>query len=218
MLDLRTPEEMALIPAIDLSSILSRSPGREAECAKCEAYRPEPQLSGNQQVDPEMHLPGPLPLDISIYYNAASTSNIPYGYGRTISAYQTAQASGSPTIVTLTRGNGAVVSYQYDSGTAKYIAATPGCLNSLSQNGTYWQETTLDGMVLGFPFDTTGQITSLAYQQDPAGNILTNLYSSGILQNIQDGAGRLVTFGYSGSLLQTIQDWANRTTTFQYNT
>ena len=58
----------------------------------------------------------------------------------------------------------------------------------------------------------------MTYQQDPVGNTLTNIYASGLLQNIQDPAGRLVTFGYSGGLLQSIQDWANRLTTFKYNT
>ena len=77
-------------------------------------------------------LPSPgFPVQVESYYNAASTANGPYGYGRTISPNQTAQASGSPVLVTLTRDNGALVSYQYSSGAGGYVAQTAGCLNSL---------------------------------------------------------------------------------------
>ena len=134
------------------------------------------------------------------------------------SSTSTAQASGSPTLVTLTRGNGALVSYAFN-GTS-YVPQTPGCLNSLVQDTTnsYWKETTLDGMLTAYPLNTTGMITSVAYQQDAPGNIHTHSYSSGLLQTIEDSVGRLVTFAYSGGLLSTIQDWANRLTTFQYDT
>src|SRR5580658_10314648 len=100
-----------------------------------DACRPEPQLSGNLQVDPEIHLPGPLPLDISYYYNAASNYNGPFGYGRTVSPFQTAQASGSPILVTLTRDTGAQVSYVHSG--SSYVPQTPGCLNSLIVSGAY---------------------------------------------------------------------------------
>src|SRR5580658_8602203 len=73
-------------------------------------------------------------------------------------------------------------------------------------------------MVTAYPLNTTGQITSVAYQQDAVGNLHTYSYSSGYLQSIQDAVGRLVSFSYSGGLLSSIQDWASRTTTFQYNT
>src|SRR5690349_3808224 len=87
----------------------------EANCLRCEAFRPEPQRSGNLQVDPEIHLPSPgMDVDVACYYNAVSTNSGPFGYGRQLSANLTAQASGSPTIVTLTRANGALVSFQDD--------------------------------------------------------------------------------------------------------
>ena len=103
-----------------------------AGCSGCEAYRPEPQRSGNLQVDPEIHLPGPMPLDISYYYNAVSTENGAFGYGRTISPYLTAAADTTtpPILVTLTRGNGSQVSYIYYSTGAE--AQKPGFLNSLT--------------------------------------------------------------------------------------
>src|SRR5580658_5445728 len=76
-----------------------------ASCHSCDAYRPEPQLSGNLMQDPEIVLPGPYPIQLSYFYNAASTQTGPYGYGRTMSPHLTAQASGSPLLVTLTRGD-----------------------------------------------------------------------------------------------------------------
>ena len=81
-------------------------------CEQCAAHRPAPQPDGNLQVDPEIHLPSPgIDVDIAYYYNAVSTNNGPFGYGRQLSLNLTAQASGSPAIVTLTRANGALISY-----------------------------------------------------------------------------------------------------------
>jgi hypothetical protein len=102
-------------------------------------------------------------------------NNGPFGYGFNISPNLTAQASGSPMIVTLTRGNGALVSYQYSSGS--YVAQTPGVLNSLVQDTThsYWKETTLDGVTTAYPLDTSGNITTVSWVQDPVGN--THSYS-----------------------------------------
>ena len=152
MINLMSQEEIARIPVMILPKHHDRP---DTDCPRCEAYRPEPQLSGNSQVDPELYLPAPLPVDLSIYYNGVSTVNGPFGYGRTISPNQMAQASGSPMLVTLSRDNGALVSYSYNG--SSYVPQTPGCLNSLTQNGTYWQETTLDGMVSAWPYNTTGR-------------------------------------------------------------
>ncbi len=181
-------------------------------------YSPSPQLSGNLQVDPETHLPGPFPLDISWFYNGSSTQTGPFGYGRTMSTYLTAQASGTNPLVTLTRGNGALVSYLYN-GTS-YVPQTPGCLNSLTKDSVngYWKETTLDGQVTAYPLDTTGHITSVAYIQDSVGNIHSHTYSSGLLSSIEDGPGRLCSFAWSGSQLTSFTDWAGRLTQFQYDT
>ena len=219
MLNILSAEDAAKYPVIELPPMIMDGPGGSGGCHGCEAYRPEPQLSGNLQCDPEIMLPSPgFDVLIGYYYNAQSTANGPFGLGRTISPNMTAQASGSPTLVTLTRGNGAQVSYAYNG--SSYVAQTPGCLNSLVQDTTngYWKETTLDGMLTAYPLNTTGMITSVAYQQDAPGNIHTHSYSSGLLQTIEDSVGRLVTFAYSGGLLSTIQDWANRLTTFQYDT
>src|SRR3984957_391097 len=219
MLNIMSAEEMAKIPMYIMPEEKGSHTGRDGGCSGCEAYRPEPQRSGNLQVDPEIYLPSPgMDVIIGAYYNASSTVNGPFGLGRTISPNMTAQASGSPTLVTLTRGNGALVSYSFN-GTS-YVPQTPGCLNSLvadSVNG-YWKETSLDGVTAAYPLDTTGQITSVAYRQDAVGNTHSYSYSSGLLQNIQDSVGRLVSFSYSGGLLSSIQDWANRLTTFQYDT
>src|SRR5689334_6216897 len=85
----------------------------EPPCPRCAAHHPNPQLGGNLQVDPDIHLPSPgMDVDIAYFYNASSQSNGAFGYGRTISHNLLAQASGSPAIVTLTRGNGARVSFQ----------------------------------------------------------------------------------------------------------
>ena len=50
-----------------------------------------------------------------------------------------------PTIVTFTRANGALVSYQ-DDGMGNFVAKTPGVLNSLVKDvgNTLWKESTTD--------------------------------------------------------------------------
>jgi YD repeat-containing protein len=160
-----------------------------------------------------------MDIDFAYYYNATSTANGPFGYGRTASPSLTAQASGSPSLVTLTRGNGARVSF-LDNGSGTFIAQTPGVLNTLVKDtpNSLWKETTPDGVVSAYPLDTTGQITSLVYAEDAVGNRHTHAYASGLLQTLQDAVGRKVTFGYASGLLQSVQDWADRRTTFQYDT
>src|SRR5579872_3706239 len=138
-------------------------------CVRCAAHAPDPQLDGNLQVDPEIHLPSPgMDLDIALYYNASSNANTAFGFGRTISHNLLAQASGSPTIVTLTYGNGARVTYQYNAVSGQYQPMTAGVLNSLAQDTTdnLWKETTPQGIVTAFPLDTAGHITSATYIQD----------------------------------------------------
>jgi len=191
-----------------------------ASCSGCEAYRPVPQRSGNLQVDPEIHLPSPgMDVDIAYYYNAAATNNGPFGYGRQLSTNLTAQASGSPAIVTLTRANGALVSFQ-DDGMGTFVAKTPGVLNTLTKDvpNSLWKETTPDGFTFAYPLDTTGQISSITYREDAPGNRHTFSYAAGLLSSIQETAGRRVTFTNSGGLVVGIQDWADRRTTFQYDT
>src|SRR5579862_4053059 len=122
----------------EMPSAASVQPGAQSDgCNRCAVYRPTPQLDGNLQVDPEIHLPSPgMDVDIAYYYNASDPTNGAFGYGRTLSHNLLAQASGSPTIVTFTRGNGARVSYQYNSVSSQYVPMTPGVLNSLAQDTT----------------------------------------------------------------------------------
>jgi len=198
--------------------------GTQASCQHCEAFRPAPQVSGNLQIDPEIHLPSPgMDVDVAYYYNSATPSSTPYGYGRTLSPYMLAQASGSPLIVTLVRGNGAMVSYQASSALAlpprQFVAQTPGVFNTLVEDMTnnLWKETTPQGKTTAYPRDTVGNITTVSYVQDVIGNTHTYSYSGGLLATIQDAVGRKVSFSYSSGLLQSIQDWAGRVTTFQYD-
>src|SRR3954453_10779283 len=105
-------EELAQYPVLILPPESGGST-QDGSCLRCEGFRPEPQRSGNLQVDPEIHLPSPgMDVDISYFYNAAATNSGPFGYARNLSACPTAQASGSPAIVTMVRGNGALFSYQ----------------------------------------------------------------------------------------------------------
>src|SRR5579871_1323863 len=193
------------IPMLVLPEEFARPAGvglPDPACSPCAAYRPEPQLNGNLQVDPDIHLPSPgMDLDVAFFYNAASTQNGPYGYGRTLSTNLTAQASGSPTVVTLTRGSGAVVSY-LDNGSGTFLSQTPGNLNTLVKDtvDNLWKETTPDGKVTAYPLNTTGMITSITYAQDAVGNTHSFAYSGGLLQTLQDSVGRFVTFGYNTSL------------------
>jgi len=65
-----------------------------AGCSYCSDFKPEPLRSGNLQVDPEIHLLSPdIDVDIADYYNAVSTNNGPFGYGRQLSLNLTAQSS-----------------------------------------------------------------------------------------------------------------------------
>ena len=93
-------------------------PQDAAPCRTCAAYRTAPELDGNLRVDPEIVLPSPgLDVEIAYYSNANQPYNGPFGYGRTLSTSLIAQAEAvtTPTWVSMTRGNGAVVSYAYDS-------------------------------------------------------------------------------------------------------
>jgi YD repeat-containing protein len=207
-------ETLAGIPVMRVAGM------SEAGCETCAAFRPAPRLDGSLLVDPEIHLPSPgMNVDIAYYYNASNEYNGPYGYGRTISHHQTAQASGSTVRVTMTRGNSAQVVYQ-DNGSGTYVPQTPGVFNTLVQdsgNGI-WKETTPDGITTAYPLNTTGQICSMTYVEDAVGNRHTMTYASGRLQTVQDAVGRLVTFAYDGNnLLQSIEDWAQRRTTFAYD-
>jgi hypothetical protein len=113
MIQLMSQEELARYPVAVFPppAILPPEPERERGCSGCEGFRPEPQRSGNLQVDPEIRLPSVgMPVEIGYYYNAAATNNGPFGYGRQLSTNLTAQAKGAHPIVTMTRGNGAIVS------------------------------------------------------------------------------------------------------------
>src|SRR5579872_1577170 len=101
------------IATLNLAGIAEGNAG--APCSTCAAYRPDPLPDGNLQVDPEIRLPSPgMDVDIGYFYNSVATTNGPFGYGRTITSNLTAQASsltGSQTLVTLTRGDGTLVSF-----------------------------------------------------------------------------------------------------------
>ena len=201
---------------------LTLSGGEAASgCLRCEAFQPAPQSDGSLLVDPEIHLPSPgMDVDVAYFYNSTSTLNGPFGYRRTLSTNLTAQASGSPAIVTLTRGNGSLVSYLSD-GSGNYACQTPGVRNTLQEDtgNALWKESTPDGQTTAYPLDKTGQITSVAYAQDAVGNRHTFSYAGGLLQTLEDAVGRVVSFTYTGgALLQSIEDWAGRTTTFAYDT
>jgi len=85
MIELLSAEELAKYPTILLPEMADTQDA--ASCAHCEGFRPDPQRSGNLQVDPEIHLPSPgMNVDIDNYYNAASTTNAAFGYGRTVNS------------------------------------------------------------------------------------------------------------------------------------
>ncbi|MEP6754142.1 MAG: hypothetical protein ABJA67_01475, partial [Chthonomonadales bacterium] len=205
---------------LPLPSGIGDNSGSDGTCFPCAAYRPAPELDGNLQIDPEIHLPSPgMDVDISYFYNASDSYNGPFGYGRTLSHNLRAQASGSPTVVTLTHGNGDLATYQYDAVSGNYLCGTPGVFNTLVKDvpNSLWKETTPNGYVTAYPLDTVGNVTTATYIQDPVGNTHTLAYSSGLLSSIQDAVGRFVTLSYSSGLLQSIQDWAQRRTTFAYD-
>ena len=198
--------------------------GSCAPGGRCDAYRPDPQPSGNLQVDPDILLPSPgMNVDLAMYYNSSTVpgsafANGPYGLGRTMSCGANASLLSGSSIL-IERGNGALATYTSTLGSG-WTPGTPGVLNTLvvSALAETIAETTPDGVTTVYPLKSGGAPQTLTYVQDSVGNIHSYIYSSGLLQNIQDGSGRLVTFLYSGGLLQTIEDWAGRRTTFAYDT
>jgi hypothetical protein len=199
--------EQLAIPRLNLDDF--GAPSADSHCSRCAAHRPGPQPDGNLRVDPEIHLPSPgMPVDIAWYYNSLSLYNGAYGFGRTISTNQTAQACmlapsttlfATMTLVTLTRGNGAPVTF-LDVGVGVYASTSPSSITSLIMDTTdnYWKEMTLNGQVTAYPLNTSGMITSIAYIQDAVGNTQTFTYNAnGLLQNLMDPIGRLVTFTYT---------------------
>src|SRR5207247_4666220 len=132
-------------------------------------------------------------------------NNGPFGSARQLSTNLTAQASGSPAIVTMIRASGALASFQ-DDGMGNFVAKTPGVLNTLVKDvgNSLWKETTPDGFVTAYPLDTTGQISSITYREDAVGNRQSFSYASGLLQTLEDAVGRFVSFSYSGGLLSSI--------------
>jgi hypothetical protein len=152
-----------------------------------EAHRPGPQPDGRLVVDPEIRLPSPgMSLNIGYYYDNVSGYDGPFGHGRSISHNLLVQASGSPTVVTLTRGNMGQVVYK-DNGSGTYVAQTPGLFGSLVKDTThtYWKETDPHGQVTAYPLNTAGMVTSVSWMQSPAGVFHTMSYASGRLQTIQ---------------------------------
>ncbi|HLJ55965.1 MAG TPA: hypothetical protein VKT77_13075 [Chthonomonadaceae bacterium] len=124
MIQLMSQEELSQYPVARFAppAILPPEPERshagQAACAGCEPYRPEPQRSGNLQVDPEIHLPSPgIDVDIAYYYNAASTVNGPIGYGRqlstnlTLDMHITSAGATFDYAGTLVRANGALARF-----------------------------------------------------------------------------------------------------------
>ncbi len=192
------------IPTLILPPGIGGTPSRPSEapaCRRCVEFSPGPRLDGTLLVDPEIHLPSPgMDVDIAYFYNGNSTYNGPYGYGRTISPNLLAVASGVNAIVTLQRGDGSLVSFQ-DDGSGTFVAKTPGLLNSLVKDTTnsYWKESTLDGQTLAYPLNTSGMVTSIAYQEDASGNRHSFVYSSGRLETLQDAVGGRASVAISKS-------------------
>ncbi len=218
-----------LYPTLSIVGLQETVTAESAGDSNALAFRTDPQLDGNLHVDPEIHLPSPgMDVDIAYYYNANSSYNTFYGYGRTINVNLSLVASGTSPLVTFQRGNGTVDSYQSDAA-GNLFAASPNNRNSLTTfvSGTdiFWKETTPDGRNAVYPVVPDNQISSIVYVEDSVGN--RHNFSYGAVNQkffrIQDTLGRRVTFNYvvSGSyngMLESIRDWAERLTTFQYAT
>src|SRR6266550_3312859 len=102
MIALLSKEELAQYPVAILPQESGGS-GGDASCPTCEGYRPEPQRSGNLQVDPEIHLPSPG-MDVDIAYREDAVGN----------RHTFAYASGL--LSTLEDAGGRVVSFSYSGG------------------------------------------------------------------------------------------------------
>jgi YD repeat-containing protein len=191
------------------------------DCLLCIAHKPTPQSTGNLQVDPEIDLPSPgMNVNIAYYYNSASKYNGVFGYGRTMTTNLFIKASGSPLVLTLTRGKGNTTEYE-ETSLGKFKAKSSGNRNTLTLDNIHktWLETTPDGVITAYPVVSHDQVSNVAYIQDAVGNRHTYKYdANGHLQTLTDAVGRSVSFNYnSDNLLSEIIDWAGRKTAFQYD-
>lgn len=166
--------------------------------ARRTVYRPAPQVNGNLQIDPEIVLPSPgMDLRITLYYNSGVpnpwASASPVGPYRTISPNLLAVASGSPLVVTMIRGTGAVVPYDGDAA-GGFATGTQGVFNTLVRDtaGGLWLETTPQGLTTAYPLITSGAYQQVAWVENAVGVRQTYTYSGTHLKTIQDGVGRLV--------------------------
>ena len=150
-----------------------------------------------------------MDIDIAYFSTATSTANGPFGYGRTLSTNLTAQASGSPLLVTMTRGDGSMATFTESGVGTGVFSSTVGVFSSLTEDTTdsLWKETDLNGRVTAYPLDTTGALSRVAWVQDAVGNTHTFAYASNKLATVQDSVGRFVSLSYDGnSLLASVQD------------
>jgi len=164
MIVLMSAEEMANIPTLvlppDADKTAPASGGTSCSegGGRCVAFRPDPQASGNLQVDPDILLPSPgMAVDIALYYNSntwrtAPFANGPYGYCRSMSPSAVATLYNSSNSVIIQRGNGSIVSYAHTG--SGFVPSTPGVLNSLvldTADGII-KETTPGGIVTAYPW------------------------------------------------------------------
>ena len=125
--------------------------------------------------------------------------------------------------VTLEREDGNSVQYIGNSPAGSPYPTTftpysPRLFDNLVYNSTdqTWDETRFD---TGTRFHyLAGTFASLAYYQTVLGSMVTMNYDAGgQLQNIQEPAGRLLTYLYTGDKVSAVQDWAQRTQQFLYD-
>src|SRR5579862_9176172 len=120
MLNIVDPVALGIKPVI-LPPSSSGAKGGCSSGGRCDAFRPDPQLSGNLQVDPDILLSSPgMDVDIAMYYNSGTIPGSPfitgpYGYCRTMSPCANAQMQSSTNII-IERGNGAIATYTSSGG------------------------------------------------------------------------------------------------------
>jgi RHS repeat-associated protein len=131
-------------------------------------------------------------------------------------------ATGYRVTVTMEREDGNSVQYIGSSAAGgpyptTFTPSSPRLFDALTCDGVsgFWDETRFDtGAVFHYP---AGSFASLAYYQTVQGSTVTMNYTGGQLQSIQEPAGRLLTYLYTDNKVTQVTDWAQRTHQFVYD-
>ncbi|MCC6686210.1 MAG: RHS repeat protein, partial [Fimbriimonadaceae bacterium] len=181
---------------------------------------PDP-VTGNLVIDPEIVLPAQgFGLEISLFYNSASSTNTAWGKLRSASVSAQLQISGST--VYLLRGDGKAYAFSGSWSPATPSSMTPNAAmysgTQLDWDGAQFIETFADGKTITYGKELVADVCyAVSEIADPSGNVHTYTYDGNNLESIEVPGGNRVTFLYDSGHVETIQDWGGRRWTMTYD-